>query len=215
MSGAREAVLAGIRRALHRGELDPSAKSAIDERLSQPRPNLLPSADGDLAERFIARASALSATIARVAALEGVPAEVAAYLAKSKLSTRLVVAAPLAGLPWPAALSVRTGAAEKDDLVCVTPCFAAVAETGSLVLLSGADSPTTLNFVPDDHIVIVRIEQIVRHIEQVWSKVRESHDMLPRTINIISGPSRTADVEQTLQLGAHGPRSLHVILVGA
>jgi len=80
-------------------------------------------------------------------------------------------------------------------------------------LLSGAHSPTTLNFLPDVHIVIVRRQQIVTHIEDVWRRMRSEVNEVPRTINFITGPSRTADIEQTIQLGAHGPRSLHVVLV--
>ena len=91
--------------------------------------------------------------------------------------------------------------------------FAAIAETGTLVLLSGAHSPTTLNFLPDVHIVIVRRQQIVTHIEDVWRRTRSELEEMPRTVNLITGPSRTADIEQTIQLGAHGPRSLHVIVV--
>ena len=81
-----------------------------------------------------------------------------------------------------------------------------------MVLLSGPDSPTSLNFLPDYHVVLVRAPQLVRHIEDVWQRLRERGDV-PRTVNFITGPSKTADVEQTLQLGAHGPRSLHVIYV--
>lgn len=213
MSEAREAVLASIRESLGRAKLDPEIERALDKSLASPRPNLLPRVDGELVARFAERAAVLSTTIANAATLEEVPAVVATYVAQGNLPTRLIVGADLAGLPWPAPLQVAAGVAAKDDLVSVTNCFAAVAETGSLVLLSGQRSPTTLNFVPDNHIVIVRRDQVVRHIEEVWARLRAAGDLLPRTINVISGPSRTGDVEQTIQLGAHGPRRLHVILV--
>jgi L-lactate dehydrogenase complex protein LldG len=54
---------------------------------------------------------------------------------------------------------------------------------------------------------------VVRHFEDVWAQWRESGRTMPRTINIIAGPSRTAHIEQTIQLGAHGPRRLHILLV--
>jgi len=54
---------------------------------------------------------------------------------------------------------------------------------------------------------------LVKHIEDVWARLRECCSDWPRTVNIITGPSRTADIEQTIQLGAHGPRRLHVLLV--
>ena len=97
----------------------------------------------------------------------------------------------------------------------VTPCLAGIAEIGSLILASRPDSPTTLNFVPDHHLVVLHTGQILRHFEDVWPLVRALPGGMPRTVNIVAGPSRTGDVELTLQLGAHGPRSVHVILVDA
>ena len=113
-----------------------------------------------------------------------------------------------AGHPAPRRACARTQTS-------VTPCFAAVAESGGIVTLSGPDTPSTLNFVPDNHIVIVHASQVVRHFEDVWARVARQGLAMPRTLNIISGPSRTADIEQTIQLGAHGPRRLHILLVAA
>ena len=95
----------------------------------------------------------------------------------------------------------------------VTPCLAGIAEIGSLILASGPDSPTTLNFVPDHHLIVLPAGHIVRHFEDAWTLLRALPGGLPRATNIISGPSRTGDVELTIQLGAHGPRSVHVLLV--
>jgi L-lactate dehydrogenase complex protein LldG len=138
---------------------------------------------------------------------------VAAYLRSRNLPARLVIARPLQALAWPPSLAVQVRAAGADDAVSVTPCFAAIAETGSVVLLSSPESPTTLNFVPDDHIVVLAQGQIVWHIEDVWQQLRERNVPMPRALNIVSGPSRTADIEQVVQLGAHGPRRLHLVLV--
>jgi L-lactate utilization protein LutC len=55
--------------------------------------------------------------------------------------------------------------------------------------------------------------RIVPRIKDAWDLLRGERGELPRAINIVSGPSRTADVEQTIQLGAHGPRRLHVLLL--
>jgi L-lactate dehydrogenase complex protein LldG len=95
----------------------------------------------------------------------------------------------------------------------LTEAFVGIAETGSLVLLSSVGSPTSLNFLPDNYLCVLRRDHIVRHIEDVWDRIRQQTDQLPRAINFVTGPSRTADVEQTIQLGAHGPRRLHVILL--
>jgi L-lactate dehydrogenase complex protein LldG len=121
----------------------------------------------------------------------------------------------LGGIDWPKDLDIQRRAAVREDQTSVTPCFAAVAESGGIVTLSGPDTPSTLNFVPDNHIVVVRASQVVRHFEDMWAQWRASGRPMPRTVNIISGPSRTADIEQTIQLGAHGPRRLHILLVAA
>ena len=108
--------------------------------------------------------------------------------------------------------SIRRGRAEAIDAVSLTPCFAAIAETGTLMLISGAVTPTTLNFLPDTHIVVVNANQVVATYEDGWDRLRTGGGM-PRAINFITGPSRTGDIEQRIELGAHGPRRLHIILV--
>ena len=94
--------------------------------------------------------------------------------------------------------------------------FGAIAETGTLVLTSGSDNPTTLNFLPDNHLVVVDVNDVVGDFETIVGRLRRhfGERQLPRLVNLITGPSRSADIEQTLILGAHGPRRLHVILVG-
>ncbi len=88
--------------------------------------------------------------------------------------------------------------------------------SGTLVLTSGADNPTTLNFLPETAIVVLDAADIAGDYETVWERLQQQagENPLPRTINLISGPSRSADIEQTLLLGAHGPRNLHIIVVG-
>jgi L-lactate dehydrogenase complex protein LldG len=83
------------------------------------------------------------------------------------------------------------------------------------MLTSGADNPTTLNFLPDTHIVVLQASDIAGDYETLLGRLRERYGAgtMPRTINWITGPSRSADIEQTLILGAHGPRRLHVIVV--
>jgi L-lactate dehydrogenase complex protein LldG len=99
-----------------------------------------------------------------------------------------------------------------DHNTTVSEAFCAIAETGSLVKLSSDASPTALNFLPDNFICLLQRQRIVRHIEDVWDLIRKEQAGMPRAVNIITGPSRTADVEQTIQLGAHGPRRMHVII---
>jgi L-lactate utilization protein LutC len=81
------------------------------------------------------------------------------------------------------------------------------------VLTSGPQTPTTLNFLPDHFLCVLAAGRIVPRLEDAWDLLRGEPGGMPRALNFVTGPSRTADVEQTIQLGAHGPRRLHVILV--
>jgi L-lactate dehydrogenase complex protein LldG len=144
---------------------------------------------------------------------------VGAYLKGSNLPPKIKLAPDpdLQGLDWTRGglLEVASGRAAASDEVSVTGAFAGIAETGTLMLLSGPSGPTTLNFLPDNHIVVLRVSQVVGAYEEAWGRLRELYGpgKLPRTVNLITGPSRTADIEQTIQLGAHGPRRLHILVV--
>src|SRR5258708_27097792 len=118
------------------------------------------------------------------------------------------------GIPWGerTLVQLRRGQAAPGDQVSVTPAFAGIAETGTLMLISGAETPSTLNFLPDTHVVVLKAGQVVPTYEEGWTRLRARGDM-PRTVNFVTGPSRTGDIEQRIQLGAHGPRRLHIVLV--
>jgi L-lactate dehydrogenase complex protein LldG len=113
-------------------------------------------------------------------------------------------------------LEVATGPSDGGDLVAVSHAFGAAAESGTLMLVSGPDNPTTLNFLPDTHVVVIDAKDVAGDYETLWQRVRDRYGAgsMPRTVNLITGPSRSADIEQTLILGAHGPRRLHVVVVG-
>jgi L-lactate dehydrogenase complex protein LldG len=206
MSAGRERVLAQIRASL--GRSAPVAGPVAPLVGSGPRPAF----EGDTVERFVAKMLDKSATLVRMGSLAEVGGEVDRFVRAHQAPRRLCVSPVLAGIVWPADLDVQQRAALREDATSVTPCFAAVAESGGIVTLSGPGTPSTLNFVPDNHIVIVHTSQVVRHFEDAWARWRSLGLAMPRTLNIISGPSRTADIEQTIQLGAHGPRRLHILL---
>ena len=221
MSGARAEILAGIRRSLNRGRLDPAHEKALRERAEAHRRNLVPARAASLdhprrVELFAAMAEEVQATVARVGSPAVVPEEVARYLAAENLPAELVLAPDpgLDAMPWHERplLRLRRGRAEAGDAVSLTPCCAAVAETGTLMLVSGSATPTTLNFLPDTHIVVVNADQVVATYEDGWDRLRAAGAM-PRAVNFVTGPSRTGDIEQRIELGAHGPRRLHIILV--
>jgi L-lactate dehydrogenase complex protein LldG len=123
----------------------------------------------------------------------------------------------LADLPWDRTPSLErlSGPSDGRDMAGLSHAFGGVAESGTLMMTSGPDNPTTVNFLPDHHIVVIDGGDIAGDYETVWSRLREAYGkgIMPRTVNMITGPSRSADIEQTLLLGAHGPRSLHVIVV--
>jgi len=218
---ARDDILGSIRRSLRRDALDPTIAAALDQRLTaRGRHVQLARIDRDqngLVDLFEEMALSLAATVGHIAASTDVPAAVADYLAGQNLPATVKAAPALKSIPWDnrPTLEVAYGVAVDSDAVSVTPCVAAVAETGTLVLHSGPDTPSTLNFLPDTHIVVVRRSQVTGSYENALDSIRDKDKggLLPRTINMISGPSRTGDIEQTIQLGAHGPRRLHILLV--
>ena len=162
-------------------------------------------------------------SVIRVPGPTDVPAAIADYLAAQNLPSALVLAPhpELQALPWATRplLRLREGRAEPTDLVSVQHGYAAIAETGTLMLPGTPDRPTTLNLLADTAIVVLLASRIVGPLEDAWDRLRaEGHDpvtggFLPRNVMLVTGPSRSADIESTLELGAHGPRRLHVVLV--
>jgi len=226
MSNARGEILSAIRTALKRPDGDGTENVSIQQRMQAHKANLIP-ARGRLGTKarvdlFIREAEQVQATVARVSAPAGVPREVARFLAKNNLPMRLKTVLETSGkiIPWSeqTLLSVEEGRADGSEEVCVSQAFAGVAESGTLVMLSGADSPTTLNFLPPTHIVVLGVADIAGDYEEIWDRLRrekttEAGRFMPRTVNWITGPSRSADIEQTLLLGAHGPLRLHIVIV--
>ena len=223
MPSPRADVLSNIRRSLGVTGSERIRNAAVQARLAEAPKGVIPQrgqVSGEArAELFKAMVEASLATCARVAKSADVPAEAARYLRDSNLPATLRAGADerLAAMPWEnTALEVTSGASQGNDLNAISHAFSGIAETGTLVMLSGADNPTTLNFLPDNHIIAVSESDLAGDIEEVWKKLRlaSGKGVMPRALNMITGPSRSGDIEQTLFLGAHGPRNLHVIMVG-
>lgn len=223
MSG-REAILAKVRTALKTPADDAARRQAVSERLAEAPKGVIP-ARGQLdpAARtalFSTMLGGLSASVASVRSADEVPKAVADYLRDHNLAPnfRMGADARLTALPWDAqrSLEIRRGPSDGDDEVGVSHALAGVAETGTLVMVSGADNPSTINFLPEHHIVVVSAADVVPDLETAIGKVRDAAGKgnMPRTVNFISGPSRSGDIEQKIILGAHGPRALHVIVIG-
>jgi L-lactate dehydrogenase complex protein LldG len=219
---ARDEILASVRRALNVTGAEAPRRMAVSERLAQAPAGIVPMrGQGDAAARsatFRAEAERAQASVVEVESAADVPGEIARFLRDANLPATLRMGDDprLAAMPWSAtALEIASGASDGHDLNAVSGAFAAVAESGTLALASGVDNPTTLNFLPDNHFVVVAAGDILGDYESVWRKLRDHYGKgcMPRTINLITGPSRSADIEQTLLLGAHGPRRLHILVV--
>ncbi|CAN5149881.1 hypothetical protein BH11PSE11_BH11PSE11_06580 [soil metagenome] len=146
--------------------------------------------------------------------MEDVPAAVAEYLDGLAIAKLAIAWKTLRDLPWQAAgIKVEFRPPRNEDLVGITGSFCAVAETGTLLLLSAPETYPSASLLPETHIAIVSASRIVAGMEDAFSLVRAERGELPRATNFISGPSRTGDIEQTIVLGAHGPYRVHVIMV--
>lgn len=223
MSAARDAILQRIGTALGRTPTTGARSGAtayIDAHAAGPRPAM----PGDRAERFVLRSRMLGSTVERIDTVSAIPAAVARYLdalalppALSQQRSRSGVCWPeFAGLDWNAAgLAIENRPTTGDDRLAITGCFCAIAETGTLVVTSGAATPTASTLLPDTHIAAVRADRIVAGMEDAFALLRREQGAMPRAVNLISGPSRTGDIEQTIVLGAHGPFRMHVLLLPA
>ena len=220
---ARATILGNIRRALGVTGEEIARNATVGERLLKAPAGVIPARGRLPAEERVAlfakMAEAVSASVERVGTVDDVPPAIAAYLRSHNLpaAVRMGDDPLLAGLPWELTQIVPArGATGGDDPVGLSHAFAAVAESGTLLLASGPNNPTTLNFLPETHIVVVGADDIVGDYEASWGLLRQRFGKwrMPRTVNMITGPSRSADIEQTILLGAHGPRRLHIVVVG-
>ena len=214
---ARDAILGRLHKAL--AEESPSriapqsvsdAPSAVNERLSVKPRSTLPTFSEDPTERLVRLMESVEMSVTRVQTSNDVTNAVEEYINSEGLEGDVTVAPALNHFNWPERF--RSGGASGTEATSVTPCLAAVAETGSVVLTSSGDTPATLNFLPDNHIVVVNESQIVNHVDDVWTMLRDEKNSA-RAVNFVTGPSRTGDIEQAIEIGAHGPRRMHVVLV--
>ena len=220
---ARAIVMARIRTALSVATLDRARRASVARRLERHPRGTIPAQAVQSPAGCIARLGEMltkqGAEVARVATPEDAVHAIASYLSSNNLPPRLRMGTDLrlAALPWREAWDISRvfGRAELADKACLSRALVA-AETGTLFLASGAENPTTLNFLPEIHMVLLRTSDIVGSYEEAWDRLRGVYgerSLPPRTVNLISGPSRTADIEQTIVRGAHGPRRLFVLIL--
>jgi L-lactate dehydrogenase complex protein LldG len=218
---SRQTILTAIRRGLKRGALPADQVAMLRGRLASHPRHLIPARSRlphpEQVALFVRNVEKEFGSVTLVPDLDAVPGSVADYLAAQNLPGRLVMAPhpELRAVPWSARplLDIREGRAQGTDAVSVQHGFAGIAETGTLMLPSAPERPVTLNLLADTEIVVLRSSAIVGAYEEAWDRLRAELGAMPRNVMLVTGPSRSADIEQALELGAHGPRRLHVVLV--
>ena len=177
----------------------------------------------DLVDRFLVRAADMQSTVERLSSLGQLPAAVARYIDALDLPPALAAQKSRRGVCWPeladldwagAGLEIAPHPTRGDDRLGITGSFCAIAETGTLVITTGAATPSATMLLPDTHVAVVRADRIVAGMEEAFALVRAERPGMPRAVNLVSGPSRTGDIEQTIVLGAHGPFRVHIVVVG-
>jgi L-lactate dehydrogenase complex protein LldG len=221
---ARALVLSRIRAGLGVAGKDRTREATVEERLrAHPRGTIPARALAGreaLLELMTAMLAAQGAEVTRAATPEDAVRTIAGDLREHRLPLRLRMGddLQLAALPWGVAPELERvfGPADGADRASLSRAVVAAAETGTLVLVSGVDNPTTLAFLPETHFILIRTEDVVGSYEEAFDRLRAVYGEggMPRTVNLISGPSRTADIEQTIVRGAHGPKRLRVVILG-
>ena len=221
---ARASIFARIRRALDVDPEDIAGHKAVAERLRRHPKGTIPlraRCHGEQAiAQFAAHIEKQGADLSRVATPKKAVGAIGSYLGSNNLPPRVRMGADavLASLPWKEAWDIERcfGPADPSDKASLSRAVVGAAETGTLFLISGKDNPTTLAFLPETQMVLISASDIVGSYEEAWDRLRAVYGAgaLPRSVNLIGGPSRTADIEQTIVRGAHGPRRLHVLILG-
>lgn len=165
----------------------------------------------DPVAQFTAQAEGVQATVSRIAHVGDLPAALADQLRQRNLPAAIRTGEdPLFDRDW-GTIERTTGPGRPSEPATLTRAQMGVAETGALVFTSGPDNPVSLNFLGETHFAVVAADSIVDGLEEVWAGL-SGHEV-PRTVNLVAGPSRSGDIGQTIQLGAHGPVALHVFVV--
>ena len=216
---SRDQILNQLRDRLRVNRGDSRRVVSVENRLKQHRVNTVPQSarltHPQLVDRFESHISLCKATVKRIPSLSMVPPEIFRFLGSS--SVEICINGDVEALQLPfdqvSGLNLISWSPKTSMGVSVTCCFGAVAETGSVVICSSAQNAVSQNYLGEKHIVLLKASDIVGVYEEVWYRLRQQ-GRFPRDITFISGPSCTGDIEMIMEYGAHGPRQLHVIVIG-
>jgi L-lactate dehydrogenase complex protein LldG len=219
MSDAKNQLLARIRAALHRGILSQAAQSALTQSMRHPTRGIIPAYlntdKKGLIALFIEAARRSASTIAELTSRAEVPNAILQFLKENHLhTTTLQISQDLASsidFEKYSDLKIAFENNKREFSVSITSALCGISETGTLMMVSAPKHPTLINFLAETHIVVLATQALVPSYEDAWDLIR-ADGKTPRTVNFITGPSRTADIEQRMLLGVHGPKQLHIIL---
>lgn len=216
MSDARSAILASVRSSLIQGEQRSiTSRNNVEERIQHPGISIQPDINDDLLATYFEKHEAVRGTFDHLSQEEDIVEALDCYLNKHNLDPELVsgVGPILDNVSWPQSWKIYRRSAQKLDRVIISEAFAGIAETGTLAFLRTAANPTSHLFLAEDHVVVLDASRIVKYQEDLWKLLRTTYEVLPKAVNLITGPSKTADVEQTIEYGAHGPCRIHVFVI--
>lgn len=221
-SKARGEILQRIRSAQKRDAPSAADHDAAVDYVERHPAGPRPAPYSDRLARFTSMAERMASSVESVGPMREAPMAVARYLSGQGIALRAVIWPALRELPWgDAGIAAEFRPPRRDesagsDLVGITGSFCAIAETGTLVLLSGPESPASTHLLPETHIALVAADRVVDTMEDAFELLRRERGgpgaMMPRAVNMVSGPSRTGDIEQTIVLGAHGPYRVHIVV---
>jgi len=226
-TGSREEILHRIRKGLGRGESAGHADSEAP--LSQ---NTEPSSNAsekrskdELAAVFAESLAGVNTSVYRASGRDGVLEFIKSFVSERRLEsfsmweTEFLKSLGVKESLESMGLSLAP-AENKAEIahsgIGITEADYAMADTGSLVLLSDPERPRGVSLIPPIHWAIVRKENILSNIRglfDILDNIYEYPESIPACTTFITGPSRTADIELNLTLGVHGPKELHVLIV--
>lgn len=210
---AKANIMARLKRAMPEGE----RTAAVEARLagktqSSPVPMQAQTGGEDRIAQFIAKAEKVDATVSRIANFDALPEALARELRQRNLPAAIRTGTePEFERDW-GTVERSIGVGRIEEPATLSKAVLGMAETGTLLLASGPANPVTLTFLGETHFVTIRASDICSGFEDMWAAFR-TKGLDPRTVNLVTGPSRSADIGQTLQLGAHGPVALHIFVV--
>lgn len=193
---------------------DQTRLQTVEARLSRAAPNTIPAVGQysglERIEQFTKSAEAKGARVFQVNDIQGAAEQILSLL-PAEAHFSITAAAEQTGIELPAA-QIERWTAKTSLENCISTCFCAIAESGSLTVVSSEWNSLSQNFLADRHFVLLPGQDILDAMESVWARVRVTGG-LPRDLTLVSGPSSTGDIEMRMEKGAHGPKELFILII--